>query len=59
MMLEAPRTEIQKVALILSVARWPGETNKQCVERLIGEDMLPKFEDRELFRFYAKVHPLQ
>lgn len=59
MMLEAPRTELQKVALILSAVRWYGETNKQCVERLIGEDMLPKYEDRELFRYYAQVHPLQ
>lgn len=54
MLLVMPKTETEKVALILEATQWPGETAIECVERLIREGMLPIESDRTFFRQFAK-----
>lgn len=54
-MLLIQRSETDVIDLILSVAKLPYESPAQCVERLIDEDMLVNFEDRERFRLYVGI----
>lgn len=49
-----PRTEDEKIALIIDTVRWPGESVEAVVERLISEQMIARPDDRANFRQYAQ-----
>lgn len=54
MLIQLPRTEKEKIALILEVVRWPNEPLETCVERLIDEEMLPRLDDQVNFRRFVQ-----